>query len=156
MSLTISLPSLPSDDSLTEGVIARRIVAWFCDAILIGLVLASLWVLLLTLGVVTLGLAFPMLGLLPLVPFFYHTLFLLSGLSATPGQCLFGLIVRRNIDFGRPLPLQAVGSTLLFYLTLAAGVVWLAVALITVRRRTLHDLLSGLVVVRRQALAAGR
>ena len=156
MSLTISLPSLPSDDALTEGVIARRIAAWFCDAVLIGLLLVVLWVLLMALGVATLGLAFPMLGLLPLVPFFYNTLFPLSGLSATPGQCLFGLIVRRNVDFGRPLPVQAVGWTLLFYLTLATGVVWLAVALITVRRRTLHDLLSGLVVVRRQALAVGR
>ena len=36
-----------------------------------------------------------------------------------------------------------------FYVTLALGAVWLVVALLTTRHRTLHDLLSGLVVVRR-------
>ncbi len=75
-------------------------------------------------------------------------LFLAGPLSATPGQSMLGLIVRRNDDFGQPTRLQALVSTLLFYLTLATSGLLLLVALFTVRRRTLHDLLSGLVVVR--------
>ena len=35
-----------------------------------------------------------------------------------------------------------------FYVTLGLGAVWLVVALLTTRHRTLHDLVSGLVVVR--------
>jgi uncharacterized RDD family membrane protein YckC len=39
-----------------------------------------------------------------------------------------------------------------FWLTMAAGVVLVLAALFTVRRRCLHDIVSGLVVVRSQAL----
>ena len=75
--------------------------------------------------------------------------FLCGRLSATPGQAAVGLIVRRNDDLGRPSLAQAIVWTLGFYVTLAAGVIWLFVCLLTVRRRTLHDLVSGLVLVRR-------
>ena len=44
--------------------------------------------------------------------------------------------------------MQAFVFTLVFYLTLAATGLLLLIALFTVRRRTLHDLASGLVVVR--------
>jgi hypothetical protein len=37
---------------------------------------------------------------------------------------------------------------------MAAGIVWTAVAIITTRHRTFHDMLSGLVVARRSALRA--
>ena len=43
-------------------------------------------------------------------------------------------------------------STLLFYATLATSGLLLLIALFTARRRTLHDLISGLVVVRTRAL----
>ena len=56
---------------------------------------------------------------------------------------------------GRPTPVQAFVFTLVFYLTLAATGLLLLFALFTVRRRTLHDLASGLVVVRAQALTRG-
>jgi uncharacterized RDD family membrane protein YckC len=46
-------------------------------------------------------------------------------------------------------------SVLLFYLTLATSGLLLLVALFTLRHRTLHDILSGLVVVRVRALTAG-
>jgi uncharacterized RDD family membrane protein YckC len=153
MSFTLAFAA---ETGLTEGVIVRRVLGWLIDVMLIGLLVAALWLFLLAVGLLTFGITLPALGLLPLVPFLYHTLFLASSLSATPGQRLFGLIVRRNADLGRPLPLQAACSTLLFYLTLALGVIWLAIAFLTVRRRTPHDLLSGLVVVRSRLLEPGR
>jgi len=79
-------------------------------------------------------------------------LFLAGPTSATPGQQMLGLVVRRNDDFGRPTALQAVISTIVFYLTLATSGLLLLVVLITSRRRTLHDLVSGLVVVRTEAM----
>jgi uncharacterized RDD family membrane protein YckC len=94
------------------------------------------------------------MSILPLVPFCYHFFSLLSAASATPGQRMLGLTVRRTEDFGPPTGLQAVLSVLLFYLTMATSGLLLLVALFTVRHRTLHDVVSGLVVVRVQALTA--
>ncbi len=143
------------DDWLTEGVLTRRVFAWFIDLLLIGLVLAVLWFVLLLFGLLTLGLGLPLLGALPVVPFCYHWLFVAGPASATPGQQAFGLVTRRNDDLGRPTPLQAFVFTLVFYLTLATTGLLLLIALFTVRKRTLHDLASGLVVVRARALTGG-
>jgi uncharacterized RDD family membrane protein YckC len=76
-------------------------------------------------------------------------------MSATPGQAMLGLIVRRNDDLGRPSFAQALVSVIGFYITIAFGVIWLAVALLTVRRRTFHDMVSCLVVVRALQPPAG-
>jgi uncharacterized RDD family membrane protein YckC len=141
-----------TDDWLTQGVLLRRLLAWCLDVVLIGLLLVLLWVALLLFGFITLGLGMGALGILPFVPFAYHVMFLASRYSATPGQQTLGLVVRRNDDFGRPNALQAVVSTLVFYLTLATSGLLLLIALVTVRRRTLHDLVSGLVVVRARAV----
>lgn len=143
---------VPDDDLLTRGVMLRRVFAWFIDLLLLALILLVLWVVLMLFGLLTLGLGLPLLGVLPFVPFCYHILFLAGPSSATPGQQMLGLVVRRNDDFGRPSPLQAVISTIVFYLTLSTSGLLLLVALITLRRRTLHDLVSGLVVVRAEAM----
>jgi uncharacterized RDD family membrane protein YckC len=137
---------------LTEGVLIRRVFAWLIDVLLIGLICVALWFALMLFGLVTLGLGLPLLGILPFVPFCYHMLFLAGPASATLGQSALGLVVRRNDDLGRPTPVQALVSTLLFYATLATSGLLLLIALFTVRRRTLHDLISGLVVVRTRAL----
>jgi uncharacterized RDD family membrane protein YckC len=143
-----------SEGRLTAGVLLRRVVAWVVDLVIIGLIGTCFWLILFTFGLLTLGLAFPLMGLLPLVPLAYHIGFLAGPHSATPGQSALGLTVRRNLDLGRPTLLQAVISTALFYATLATGLVLLAVALFTTRKRALHDLVAGLVVVRRDMLTA--
>lgn len=141
-----------SDDWLTHGVPGRRILAFLIDVLLLTVLIVALWMALFLFGMVTLGLGFPLLGLLPAVPPLYHFLFLAGPSSATPGQSMMGLIVRRNIDLGRPDVLEALVSVVGFYATLALGAVLLIVALFTTRRRTLHDMVSGLVVSRADAL----
>jgi uncharacterized RDD family membrane protein YckC len=131
------------EDLLIEGVVTRRVFAWLIDVLLIMLIVVALWFALVLFGLLTLGLGLPLLGILA------------GPASATPGQQALGLIVRRNDDLGRPTPVQAVICTLLFYVTLATSGLLLLVALFTVHRRTLHDLLSGLVVVRTRALTRG-
>jgi uncharacterized RDD family membrane protein YckC len=143
------------EDLLIEGVLTRRVFAWLIDVLLIMLIFVALWFALVLFGLLTLGLGLPLLGILPFVPFCYHMVFLAGPASATPGQQALGLVVRRNDDLGRPTPVQALVSTLLFYVTLATSGLLLLVALFTVHRRTLHDLLSGLVVVRSRALTRG-
>jgi uncharacterized RDD family membrane protein YckC len=141
--------SMIEDDLLTRGVLTRRLLAWCVDIFLLAIILAACWTTGLVFGLMTLGFGMPILSLMPLVPLAYHCLFLASPLS---GQALLGLRVRRNDDMARPNFAQAVVSTLIFYLTLATSGLLLLVALFTVRHRTLHDLLSGLVVVRDRAL----
>ena len=111
----------------------------------------GLWWAMAAVGLLTLGLGFGLMALLPFVPVIYHLVCLIGPDSATPGQRLFDLIVRRDQDLGPPTPLQAVIAIGVYYLTLATSGLLLVVALFTTRRRTLHDLLSGLVVVRSHA-----
>ena len=147
--------SAMDDYRLTQGVLIRRIFAWLIDALLLGIILSVLWLILTLFGVITLGVGFALYAVLPFVPFAYHWLFLAGRSAATPGQQALGLIVCRNDDLGRPTPAQTFVFTLIFYLTLATTGLLLLVALFTVRRRTLHDLASGLVVVRLRTLTEG-
>jgi uncharacterized RDD family membrane protein YckC len=106
-------------------------------------------------GVVTLGLGLPLLGLLPAVPVFYNWLSLISGLSATPGQAMMGLVVRRFDDLGPPTGLSALVWVVGFYVSVALSGLPFLLALFTTGRRTAHDLASGLIVVRARALTRG-
>jgi uncharacterized RDD family membrane protein YckC len=139
------------DEAFISGVMSRRCMAWLLDALLIALLVGLLCVVLLVFGLLTLGLGFGAMALLPAVPFLYHFVSLLRPSSATPGQAMMGLTVRRDEDLGPPTALQALIFTVVFYLTLATSGLLLLVALFTVRHRTLHDLASNLVVVRRYA-----
>lgn len=139
------------DEAFISGVMTRRCFAWLIDLVLIGLLVALLWVVLLLFGLLTLGLGFASMAILPAVPFLYHFLSLLRPASATPGQAMLGLTVRRDEDLGPPTGLQALIFTVVFYLTMFTTGLLLLIALFTVRHRTLHDLASDLVVVRRFA-----
>lgn len=141
------------DDFLVGGALTRRCLGWLVDVFLISVLVVVLWTVLFMFGILTFGLGFGALGVLPFVPFLYHVLSLMGASSATPGQRMFGLTVRRDFDLGPPSFLQAIVSTVVFYLTLGfSGGVLLVVALFTVRHRTLHDLIGGLVVVRVDAM----
>lgn len=138
------------DEQFIEGVMTRRCLAWLIDLMAIGVIFAVLWMFLFLFGLLTLGLGFGAMAVLPAVPFLYHFLSLLRVSSATPGQAIMGLIVRRDEDLGPPTGLQALIFTVVFYLTMATSGLLLLIALFTVRHRTLHDLASDLVVVRRR------
>ena len=140
------------ETGLTEGVLWRRFWAWVIDLAFIAVLATALWLVMFMLGVLTLGLGFGLMVLLPAVPLVYHTLFLAGPGCATPGQSLLGLVVRRDADMGPPDLVQAIVFTGGLWLTLSVGVWPLAIALFTDRRRALHDIVSGLVVIRRQAL----
>jgi uncharacterized RDD family membrane protein YckC len=138
------------DEAFIEGVMSRRCLAWLFDMVVIGLIVCLCWMFLFLFGLLTLGLGFGAMAVLPAIPFLYHFLSLLRRSSATPGQSMFGLTVRRDVDLGPPTGIQALIFTVVFYLTLATSGLLLLVALFTVRHRTLHDMASDLVVVRRR------
>jgi uncharacterized RDD family membrane protein YckC len=142
------------DEDFVAGVLTRRCLAWLVDMVVIGLIVVVLWIFLLLFGLLTLGFGFSAMAVLPAVPFLYHFVSLLRPSSATPGQAVMGLTVRRDHDLGPPTGLQALIFTVVFYLTLATSGLLLLVALFTVRHRTLHDLASDLLVVRRPTFDA--
>jgi uncharacterized RDD family membrane protein YckC len=140
------------DDSLTWGVPSRRIGAFLIDWLLIALVTMTVAVVFAIVHVMTLGLLHGPAHLILIIGLIYEAGWIASPAMATPGQAAVGLSTRRSDDLGRPTLVQAIAFTGLLYLTLAAGVIWLAVAFFTHRRRAIHDMISGLVVVRAGAL----
>jgi len=153
--------TMPYDDAreawaleamLSEGTIVRRIFALVVDGIIVVIITKFLAVGFFVFGVLTLGLGFQLLGLLPFVAPVYNWLALVSPLAATPGQALLGLTVRDHVDLGPPTALAALVWTVGFYASLALSGVPLLLALFNARHRTAHDILSGLVVVRSRAL----
>jgi len=149
-----SMLRMVKDEEFVAGVMSRRCLAWLFDFVLIGLILMVLWTVLFMFGLLTLGLGFGAMAVLPAVPFLYHWLSLLRPSSATPGQAIMALTVRRDDDLGPPTGPQALIFTVVFYLTMATSGLLLLITPFTVRHRTLHDLASGLVVVRRHAFDA--
>jgi uncharacterized RDD family membrane protein YckC len=76
--------------------------------------------------------------------------------GATVGRRLPDL-ERRSWDGERPVFLQALADAVLSYLTVGAtGCLILLLALVNKRRRTLHDVLSGMLMVRSSGLALMR
>jgi uncharacterized RDD family membrane protein YckC len=137
---------------LSEGTISRRIVACLIDSLFISMISASLFVVLFVFGVFTFGLGFPLLKILPFVAPAYNWLFLMSSLGATPGQALIGMTLRNADDLSPPTPIAALIWTVGFYASLALWGLPLLLAFFNPRRRTAHDMISGLVVVRSRAL----
>lgn len=152
----MSFAGLERDDALIEGVLTRRVIAWFIDLFLIVLLAWIAWGAIVIIGVLTLGLGFALLGFLPAVGVLYHTLFVAGRHAATPGMRIMDLTVRHEADLGLPSLLQAVVFTIGLWLTLTFVFPLLLVALVTVRKRELHDIVAGVVVVRNRALTRSR
>jgi uncharacterized RDD family membrane protein YckC len=132
-----------------EGVIWRRTLAYFIDLCCIGALALFFWVIFAVLWVVSFGLLGPVLWFLfGLIPLAYHTLLLSGPRSATWGMRCFDVELR-SVTGERPGFLQALAQTALFYITI--GVTCSLILLFVFfnrRKRTLHDLLAGTVLVR--------
>lgn len=135
-------PEHLDNEDLYEAIVWRRIVAFFIDWIIIGMILLSLGIL----TFFTLGLI-PFYALTPVIPIAYHSWLIGSDRSATFGMQMMGIEVR-GVDGERPGFFQAFVMTAIFYLSVTfTGSLILIVALFTDRNRCLHDFLSGTIVV---------
>ncbi|HEX9462571.1 MAG TPA: RDD family protein [Alphaproteobacteria bacterium] len=124
-----------------RGVLWRRSFGYLVDGCIIAVMS---WIVLLFLAPV-----WPVV--FTLIPLAYHTLLIGGPRSATLGQRLFDVEVRR-VDGGRPTHLQAFVQTVIFYVTagMTSGLI-LIVPLFNRRRRALHDVLAGTLTLRRSA-----
>lgn len=150
------LPTRPIPAGPTvHGVLARRVGGFLVDAVTLlvlgrGLLGPEALRALAGMDGAT-GLMLPWVLLLPMA---YAAAWIASPLSATPGQALFGLVVRSEADGGRPLPAQALAAALFAGLSWTTGGLAFLAALSCPRARTAHDLFSGTVVARAEAAPA--
>ena len=132
-----------------DGVIWRRTLAYFIDLCCIGVLALLFWIVFAVLWVMSFGLLGPVLWFLfGLIPLAYHTLLLSGRRSATWGMRCFDVELR-SVTGERPGFLQALAQTALFYITVGATCsLILLFVLFNRRKRTLHDMLAGTVLVR--------
>ena len=145
----VGLPDPAVRPELFEGVRWRRVFAYLIDAICIGIIAIFVWILFAVLWVLSFGMLGPALWFLfGLIPLAYHTLLVSGRHAATLGMRMFDLQLR-SWNGERPVFLQALAHTALFYVTVGAtGSLILLFAIFNRRKRTLHDVLAGMLMVR--------
>lgn len=132
-----------------DSVIRKRCVAFIVDAIVILVLSAIAYVVVGLLGIITLGLAWLLLGLVfPVVGLGYNALTIGGPNSATIGQRMMGLEVRMWFG-GKVTPLIAAFHALLFWFSLVVFCPILLWCFFDARKRCLHDILAGVVVINR-------
>ena len=138
---------------LFSGVRGRRCLAFLIDVVLVSVLFVAAGALVFVLGIVTLGLAWYAFAFLwPAVALAY-TAFTLGGPnSATPGMQVCGLTMR--LWYGaRIYPLLAAVHLVLFWLSVSVLTPFvLLVSLFSDRKRLLHDIVLGVVVMDAEAL----
>lgn len=144
-----TMTSRLDDARLYEGVRTRRIFAFLIDYLIVGLLLIPVGVVVFLLGILTLGLGWLLFGILvPLVALVYVWRTLGGRNQATVGMRWMGVHLER-LDGGRIDGMIAVVHSVLFW---AGNVILTPLILLATlfldRKRTLHDLLLGTVVVR--------
>ena len=136
-------PNLPA--AAYAGVRSRRMMAFSFDFVLVSFVAGLLSI---VLFVVTLGLSLVLLpSLWPFVAFFYNGMSFSGRHMATPGMRLFDLQARA-VDGAPPSFIAAAVHGVLLYCSWLFPPVFLA-SLVVPDKRCLHDIVAGLIVVRR-------
>jgi uncharacterized RDD family membrane protein YckC len=134
---------------LFDGVIFKRLVAFIIDAVIISVLLVAAYVAVALLGILTLGLAWLLFGLVfPAVGLGYNAVTIGGKNSATLGQRMMGLEVRMWYG-GKVTPLVAAFHALLFWFSLVVFCPILLWALFDSRKRCLHDILAGVLFINR-------
>ena len=137
--------NLMRSDALA-GVRTRRILAVCIDLVLVSFLVAALWIVSI---VLTFGLAlFFLPPLYPFVAFFYNGLTVSGSRMATPGMRAMDLEMRMSDDGARVPFVNAAVQAVLFYVSWFFPPIFL-VSLVDAEKRCLHDIIAGVVIVRR-------
>ena len=143
---------------LFDGVLSRRVVAFVIDFLIIAVPVLLAAMFIFAFGIVTLGLGFALYWLLPAATviwaLFYFGATLGSPASATIGMRVMDLEMRTWYGAPAYFVLGAV-HVVLFWITVSALTPFvLLVAFFNRRKRLLHDILLGTVVVNNAGRAA--
>ena len=139
-------PTQPLRADALSGVRSRRILAVCFDFVIVSVLVLLLWIVSI---VLTLGLAlFFLPPLWPIVAFFYNGLSVSGSKMATPGMRAMDLEMRMH-DTGARVPfVNAAVQAVLFYVSWFFPPIFL-VSLVDAEKRCLHDIIAGVVIVRR-------
>jgi uncharacterized RDD family membrane protein YckC len=137
------------DRRLYDGVLTRRVFAFVVDYIIIAVLCFPVAIVVLLLGLLTLGLGWALFGVMgPAVALIYIWCTLGSSSQSTVGMRAMGIRLER-LDGGRVDGTLAVLHSILFWVSVVPLTpLTLLVTLFTDRKRTLHDLVLGTVVAR--------
>lgn len=137
------------DWRLYQGVRTNRIFAFLIDYVIVFFLCIPVAILVFVLGVATLGLGWMLYGIMfPLVALAYVATTLGGPRQATKGMQMMGLKLER-LNGEKVDGLLAIVHTVLFWgLNVVLTPLILLATLFLDRKRTVHDLLLGTVVVR--------
>ena len=138
------------EDVRLDGVRTRRVYAFLIDAVIVFLLSIPVSIVIFLLGVVTLGLGFFLYAIMfPVLAITYVAYTMGSEDQATVGMKANDIYLSR-LDGGRIDPVTAIVHSVLFWAGNAVLTpLVLLVTLFSDRKRTLHDLLLGTIVLRR-------
>lgn len=149
---TSSYPAPSPTTPNVSGVLAGRTIGFFVDLILIGLICTAIFFfLVIPLGLITGGLLWLVMPpFLPIVALLYNG-FTISGRNqATPGMRLFGIRLRMAESGGDVSFLIAAVHAIFYYVSVSFLTPFiLLVGFFRSDSRMLHDLLAGVIAVRR-------
>lgn len=132
-----------------DGLRSRRIFAFLIDVAIISLLMLAASLVIAAIGLVTFGLGwflFPFIW--PLVAIAYETFTLGGPHGATLGMRMTGVRMYTH-NGGAPYPLLALTHTVLFWLSVTVlSPLVLIVSLFSERKRLLHDMVLGTLIVR--------
>lgn len=147
-----------SQPELFEGVSARRVIAFVIDLIILTVPMVFLAVFIFAIGIVTFGFGFILYGMMPVIAvlwaLFYYGATLGSPRSATIGMRVMDLEMRTWYGAPGYFVLGAVHA-IVFWISVSALTPFvLLVCFFNGRRRLLHDMLVGVVIINNPIRAA--
>ena len=149
----VDLPDPETAPQLFEGVLTRRVLAFLIDLVLLGVVSTIILIIGVVAGFLTFGLGWLTLPIVvPLAILGYYVATLGSPMRATVGMQAMDIVL--TPARGQPLD----GWSILIHPIVFWITVWLAwpislvVALLTPRRETVQDLITGTLMVRRSPM----
>jgi uncharacterized RDD family membrane protein YckC len=143
---------------LFEGVVARRVVAFLIDFVILSIPVVFVSMFIFVIGVVTFGLGFLFYGLLwPAMVIWavcYYGMTLGSPASATIGMRVMDIEMRTWYGAPSYFILGAVHAVVFWITVSMITPLILVVCLFNERRRCLHDILVGTVIINNEVRAA--
>jgi len=147
-----------ANPELFEGVLSRRLLAFFIDVIIIAVPVMAAAIFIFLFGIVTLGLGWMLFWLLSPASIVwalaYYGLTMGSTASATIGMRTMGLEIRTWYGAPAYFLLGAVHAIVYWGSVSVLTPLILLVGLFNTRRRLLHDMLVGTVLINNPARAA--
>lgn len=139
---------------LYRDILARRVIAFVIDAVLVVLLWIPVFLVALMLTIITFGFAWVLMPpLFAIVALAYIAMTLGGPESSTIGMRTMGIELRTGTGM-RIYPLLAIIHAALFWASMTLTPIILIVGLFNDRHRLLHDILTGTVMLDSRELAA--